>query len=285
MISLSMFDILAKINERPKLYGHYTTPLLWNDKHISKKMLDFHLNDQIDLASRNKAFIDQSVDWMVSRFNLGPKTKVCDFGCGPGLYTTSFAKQGAQVTGIDLSERSIQYAQNTAQQEQLKIDYVLQNYLQFSTTQKFHLITMIFLDFCVLSPEQRKIILHQFYQLLEPEGAILLDVCSLNTFSTLNEKRTYEHAAQDGFWSAQPYYAFINSYRYEQEKVFLDKYTIFEEKRTWEILNWLQCFDIDQIKQEFQENGLQIVEYYANVAGEPYHSEALEIAVIAKKLA
>ncbi len=80
-----MFEELQKINKRPRPYEFYTTPLLWNDKHISKKMLEFHLDETADPASRNKAFTDKSADWIVSQFNVGAGTKICDFGCDPGL--------------------------------------------------------------------------------------------------------------------------------------------------------------------------------------------------------
>ncbi|EDN71815.1 conserved hypothetical protein [Beggiatoa sp. SS] len=100
-----MFAELKKINQRPKPYEVYTAETLWTDEHTSKQMLEMHLNQSVDMASRNKVFIQLSVDWMVSRFNIGSGTRICDFGCGPGLYTTSFAKKGAAVTGIDFSNK------------------------------------------------------------------------------------------------------------------------------------------------------------------------------------
>ena len=77
-------------------------------------MLEFHLNESIDVSSRNKDFIDRSIDWVLSHFRAGVNTRIADFGCGPGLYTTALAKKGADVTGIDFSERSIRYAKEIA---------------------------------------------------------------------------------------------------------------------------------------------------------------------------
>ncbi|MDH4034074.1 MAG: methyltransferase domain-containing protein, partial [candidate division Zixibacteria bacterium] len=136
-----MYELLKRINTRPEVWGAYTAETLWNDKHISGKMLEFHLNEKVEPASRNKAFLDKSVAWMINRFDIGHGTKVCDFGCGPGLYTTPLAEQGAKVTGVDFSERSIQYAQDIARRKKLDIDYVLQNYLDFTTEHRFDLIS------------------------------------------------------------------------------------------------------------------------------------------------
>ena len=105
-----MFDKLEEINSRPTPFKFYTAEELWTDKHTSMKMLEYHLNESVDLSSRNKDFIAHSVKWIVSHFGIDANTSIADFGCGPGLYTTLFAENDADVTGIDFSSRSIQYA-------------------------------------------------------------------------------------------------------------------------------------------------------------------------------
>ncbi len=128
-----MFNELKKINERPEPFEFITTEVLWNDPHISKQMLETHLKEDVDLASRRMTFIEKSVAWIVHRFAVSEGTRVCDFGCGPGLYTIRLAETGAKVTGLDFSERSIAYARNAAQEKGLAIDYVLTNYLDYET--------------------------------------------------------------------------------------------------------------------------------------------------------
>ncbi|MFA7178236.1 MAG: class I SAM-dependent methyltransferase, partial [Smithellaceae bacterium] len=138
-----MFDRLEKINTRPAPFRFYTAADLWADDHTSRQMLRFHLDEKIDVSSRNTAFIDRSVDWMASRFDIGAGKKIADFGCGPGLYAVSLARKHAAVTGIDFSKRSIQYARESAAGGKLPIDFIHQNYLDFETDDRFHLILMI----------------------------------------------------------------------------------------------------------------------------------------------
>ena len=268
---------------RPEAFQFYTAEELWNDEYISKQMLQYHLNESVDLSSRKVEFINRSTQWIASHFGVGPKTAIADFGCGPGLYTTRYAREGADVTGIDFSENSIRYAKETAAKEKLNINYVAENYLEFDTEKRFDLITMIMCDFCALSPEQRKTLLNKFGKLLKSGGSILLDVYSLVGFDQKEESSTYEHNILDGFWSDQDYYGALDSFKYDKEKVTLDRWTIYEKARTRTIYNWLQCFSRDSIAAEFAENGFEIEEYFSNVAGEPFDPESSEFAIVVRK--
>ena len=278
-----MYIELEKINARPEPFEYYTAGDLWTDEHTSQKMLAFHLDEEIDASSRNIAFIDRSVDWIASHFNIGSETKIADFGCGPGLYTTRLAKRQADVIGIDFSKRSLQYAQEVANNEKLCIHYINESYLDFETENRFHLILMIMCDFCALSPSQRKKILNTFYTILDPRGSILLDVYSLTAFDQREETATYEVNLLDGFWSPNKYYGFLNIFKYQKEKVVLDKYSIIEAGRTRTVYNWLQYFSPEALKREFEECGFAIEDFYSDVAGSPFSSESKEFAVVAKK--
>lgn len=278
-----MFEELEKINNRPKPFEFYTASDLWTDEYTSKQMLSFHLNQEVDLSSRNTAFIDRSVKWIASHFNIGAETKIADFGCGPGLYTTRLAKMSVAVTGIDFSKSSIQYAQEVATQEGLSIHYENQNYLEFETDTRFHLILMIMCDFCALSPSQRKQMLTKFYKLLEPGGFILLDVYSLQAFEQREETAVYEANLLNGFWSPNKYYGFLNTFKYEREKIVLDKYTLIEASRTRVVYNWLQFFSPETLEQEFEECGFTMNKFYADVAGTAFDSQMSEFAIVAQK--
>ncbi len=278
-----MFESLEKINTRPKAFEFYTASDLWTDDHTSKQMISFHLNKEIDVASRHEAFIERSVEWITSHFNVGAGTKIADFGCGPGLYAARLAKIQAYVTGIDFSNRSIQYAQEVANREGLSIHYVTENYLDYETDDRFHLILMIMCDFCALSPTQRKKMLGKFQTFLEPGGSVLLDVYSLNAFEQREEIAKYETNLLNGFWSLKKYYGFLNTFKYEKEKVVLDKYTLIEADCTRTVYNWLQHFSSEALKREFVECGFTVDELYSDVAGTPFDSKTNEFAVVAKK--
>jgi 2-polyprenyl-3-methyl-5-hydroxy-6-metoxy-1,4-benzoquinol methylase len=274
---------LQEINRRPAPFERYTAADLWTDEHTSSGMLNSHLNGSIDVASRNTVFLDRSAAWIVCRFELGPSKSVADFGCGPGLYATRLARSGADVTGIDFSERSLRYARESARADGFSIDYVCANYLDFESDKRFDLATLIMCDYCALSPDQRRALLDKFRAHLKPRGAVLLDVYSLHAFDARKERATYAPNLMDGFWSPAPYFGFLNTFKYEAAKVVLDKYTIVEEERVRVVYNWLQYFAVGTLKAEIEGRGFVVDEVLGDVAGAAFDPAAHELAIIARR--
>ena len=139
-------------------------------------------------------------------------------------------------------------------------------------------------DYCALSPIQRRKLLSKFHTLLKPGGFILFDAYSLKAFEQRKETAVYEQNLLNGFWSPNKYYGFLNTFKYDDDKVVLDKYTIIEANRTRTIYNWLQYFDPQSLEREFTDSGLKVESLYSDVAGSPFDSESQEFAVTAYKI-
>ncbi len=276
----NIFDILKQADKRPESFAYYTVEQLWNDEYISGQMLKYHLDPTIDLASRKPEFINKSAAWIEKQFGLTGR-KVADFGCGPGLYASKLAERGAKITGIDISRRSIEFARNKAEDKNLDINYVNCNYLDFESDQKFDLIIMIFCDFCVLSPVQRQKLLVKFKNLLNDNGHILLDVVATPLFNELEESTEFEFNMMHNFWSADDYYCLKKVFLYPDQRVALDKYTIFEKNRIRKIYNWMQFYDKESISAEFNKAGLIVHEFAGNVCGDSFEASSQQFAIIA----
>ncbi len=112
----------------------------------------------------------------------------------------------------------------------------------------------------------------------------MLDVYSVNSFNQKEESATYELNQLNGFWSPEDYYCFVNTFKYDKEKVTLDKYTIIEESQTRIVYNWLQYFNKESLSEEFIMNDFKIEKFYSNVAGESFDPKATEFALVARKI-
>lgn len=279
-----MFSFLKKITERPAPYASYTAEALWNDPYISKQMLKCHLDPSSDLASRNIKFVEASAAFLQSRFNLGHGKTVIDFGCGPGLYTTRFARMGCKVTGIDFSINSIEYARNEADKLGLDVTYLHLNYLDYRAAETHDLATMIFCDYCVLSEKQRKKLLKIMKDSITNYGYIFMDICSEHMYEMIEEGTCLQRVDKEGFWSAKPHYEFRTTFKYDEYRVSLEKFTIVEEKGSFEIFNWLKYFTPEELTQEFEDSGLEVSEIYMNFGGTSCIDESEVMAVVAHKV-
>ena len=280
---MTMFTQFAEIVLRPRPFEHDTTHRLWTDPHLSKGMLEAHLDQSHEAASHRTDFISTGVAWMASRFGISEGTKVCDFGCGPGLWTTQFAEAGATVTGVDFSERSLRHARELAANRNLQIEYVLQDYRQFCPQDEYDFITMIHGDFSVFSPGQTETMLGIFRSALSSNGKLVFEINSPEHFRAASEKTTYAYYPAGGYWSPGPHHLFISTFKYEQEMVVCDKYTVFDEDRELEIFVWLQCYDVESLGAITRKHGLRIEEWFSDVTGAPASLKSKMITIVASK--
>ena len=278
-----LFSTLESISRKPPVFSVYTARELWTDDHTSAQMLAYHLNGDIDVSSRRTSFIERSVRWMNERFGLSQGRRVVDFGCGPGLYTSRFAELGADVVGVDFSARSIEYARACARANGLEIEYVEADYLEVQLEGSFDLVTLIMCDYCALSPAQRHSLLRKFAGLLSDRGRIVLDVYSLTAYAEKQVGLTCEKNQLHGFWSPDDYFGFVASFKYDDDKVSLDKYTVVEAHRQREIYNWLQYYTPESLGREVAAAGLEVEERLGDVAGGAYDHNATEFAVVLKQ--
>ena len=68
------------------------------------------------------------------------KLKILDIGCGGGLLSEPMSRLGAEVIGIDASERNIKTAQAHIRKSNLKINYICASPENFKTTKKFDVV-------------------------------------------------------------------------------------------------------------------------------------------------
>ncbi|PIR32086.1 MAG: bifunctional 3-demethylubiquinol 3-O-methyltransferase/2-polyprenyl-6-hydroxyphenol methylase [Alphaproteobacteria bacterium CG11_big_fil_rev_8_21_14_0_20_44_7] len=91
----------------------------WDEKG---KFRPLHLLNPL----RIKYIRDNAIAHFKLKDNLQPLKglKILDIGCGGGLLSVPMARLGADVTGVDASEKNIKVAQTYADREDIKINFV-----------------------------------------------------------------------------------------------------------------------------------------------------------------
>ena len=85
-------------------------------------------------------------DNIIKNFNLKNKNRpladinILDIGCGGGLLSEPMSRMGADVTGIDASDKNIQIAKLHSKKNKLKINYLCSSPEKLKTKEKFDVI-------------------------------------------------------------------------------------------------------------------------------------------------
>jgi SAM-dependent methyltransferase len=257
--------------------------LFWDDPHISAQMLEAHLNPEVEAASRKPETIDRSVKWLIETLGLNPGESILDLGCGPGLYASRFAQLGLQVTGVDYSHRSIEHANNYAQEHNLDIRYRYQNYLELEDENQYRAAFLIYGDFCPLSPEQRSRLLRNVHRALQPGGKFVLDV------STRAQRKRYGvkngwYALESGVWKPGPHLVLEEGFDYPEQSIWLDQYNVIEPDGKVSVYrNWFQDYTPETITDELSQAGFSVMSLWGDLTGFPYSPDSEWIGVITQK--
>jgi SAM-dependent methyltransferase len=260
-----MFNELKKHVIKPPLYSQSTNKF-WDDEHISKGMLEAHLNPNWDAATRKPEFLDKSVSW-ISKIAPPPQyNSLLDLGCGPGLYAERFNAAGYAVTGVDFSKRSIAYAKEQASLNKSNIDYHYQNYLTIDYLEQFDVITLIYCDYAALSITDRLILLKKVYQALRPNGKFIFDV--FTPLMRKDESRSWYYCEENGFFSEKPHICLESVYQYDDaDSTELRQFIVITEDNVDCYNIWDHFFTKEVLQSEIQTVGFSKFEFYGDVAG------------------
>lgn len=281
----SITQIISQLIELQQAPEPFTPgeALFWDDPHISAQMLQAHLNPDLDAASRRFETIDRSVKWLIGMLALESGDSVLDLGCGPGLYASRLARAGLRVTGVDYSLRSIEYASNCARDNDLKITYRYQNYLELEDKNQYDVALLIYGDFCPLNPEQRTKLLQNIHRALKPNGKFVLDVSTRECRRKYGIKNGWQ-AMHSGFWKPGPHLLLEEGFDYPELSIWLDQYTVIEANGSLSVYrNWFQDYTPETITAELLQGGFAVESFWSDLIGQPYAPDSEWIGLITYK--
>jgi SAM-dependent methyltransferase len=277
------FKLLYEYAQKPVLFAK-STASLWDDEHISKGMLEAHLNPDIEAASRKHNFIDNSVDWIIKFTKIKTGDSILDLGCGPGLYTERFSKHKFKITGVDFSRRSIEYARQQALKTKLDINYIYQNYLTINFLNRYDLVILIYCDLGVFSDEELDMVLKKVYTSLKPGGYFVFDLFTPVKYMQYKDNcNTWEYQ-ESGYWRPYPFVNLYSQYIYPENNTFLEQYVVMDNLENIEVYrNWNHCYSKADIEKVITNIGFKELGYFSNVAGKEFSESSETICVVAKK--
>jgi len=276
----------------PSIFSHASKPPLfepgeskfWDDPHISKSMLEAHLDQTHEGASRKTAEIEKTVSHLTSSGFLKTGDRVLDLGCGPGLYSSRLCRKGMRVTGIDISRSSIDYARTQAEKEQLDIDYVCTDFFDIEYKENFDVVLQVYGEICTFSEEKRDMLLNLIRRALKDGGIFIFDV-STRALRMREGLKNRWYASEGGFWRPGKHLVLEEGFDYPENDTWLNQYIIADEDgavKTYRL--WLHDYSLETISLVLEKSGFKVEQVWNSLSGEPYRKGGDWIAIAARKV-
>lgn len=274
---------LINLSQKPKLFER-SGQKFWDDPHISKKMLEIHIDPEFDAASRSYEFIDESIGWLNSDIFTEKDQEILDLGCGPGFYTKGLAREGYAVTGIDLSERSIEYAKAQVKKEELNVEYKVQNFLTLDYEEEFDVVLLFYCELGALTNEERDKLFKVINKALKPGGKFIFDVFTAQNRDEDDLGKNWD-VTKKGFWDEKPYLSLTETFFYPEADTYLNQTIIVNEDEEISLYRIFEHFyNKETISEELEQFGFINHAFYSDLTGKKYTSKSKTLAVVTEKL-
>ncbi len=259
----------------------------WNDPDFSTRMLDEHLSQNHDAASRRFEIIDKHVEWIHDQVLGGNPARILDLGCGPGLYTHRLAKLGHRCVGIDFSPASIAYAKEQAEEVGLECTYLHQDIRTADYGGEYGLVTSIFGEFNVFRPGEARAILEKACRALSPGGLLLFEPHTFDAVVKLGEQPSSWSLTEKGLFSAQPHLYLQENFWDAENNVTIQRYYIIDAV-SGEVTRYsssMQAYTDEEYRSLLAECGFGNVEFYPSLGGSGgnFPSDGYLMAILAQK--
>lgn len=205
--------------------GQYKIP--WDDPDFSRRMLQEHLSQDHDLASRRSEYIERQVAWLQRHLLAGGRRRILDLGCGPGFYLERLSRRGHTCVGIDFSPASVAYARERLQGDS---EVTLGDIRSVEFPAAFDVVMMIYGEFNVFSPGESDSVLRKMYDSLVSGGTLAIEVQIEEAVRKTGQAEKTWYSAERGLFSDEPHLCLIENYWIEQEAAALQCFFVIDVK-------------------------------------------------------
>ncbi len=257
----------------------------WHEPGFSRRMLEEHLSQKHDLASRRLERVDRQVSWIDGEILSHRPSRILDLGCGPGLYAERLSRLGHQCVGIDYSPASIEYARERARRDQLDCSYLEQDIRTAPYGEGFDLVTLIFGEFNVFSPSDARSILERAHAALSDRGRLLLEVHTLSVVREIGEQAPSWYTADPGLFSDRPHLCLRESSWDPSQRTTTERYFIVDAQTGVATQHGatMQGYSDSEYESLLRDCGFAGVDFRPSLSRDPEDTDDRLMAILASR--
>jgi SAM-dependent methyltransferase len=276
-------EVVRRPDPEAHFHGAYKIP--WHERAFSKRLLDEHLDQTHDAASRPFEIIDQHVDFIHKTILKSRPARILDLCCGPGFYTSRLAARGHSCTGIDFAPTSLAYATAEAEDRSLDCTYRHGDVRTADYGANSGLAMMIIGEFTAFAPFEAQQILAKMHAALRPGGTILLEPQRFDSLQRLGAEANFWTRHNAGLFSDRPHLYLEEHFWDEAKHVTTDRYYIIDAAtaEATEFVNTRQAYTHTEINALLTTAGFTGIKFHASLTGSEEGEDEDCFAIVAKK--
>lgn len=276
---MSVVDALAAAARRPEPFEASDAPF-WTDPYIAEQLLQAHLDQHTDAASRTAPELDACVKALHGWGYVGPGRAVLDLGCGPGLLAERLAATGAQVTGVDLSSSSLAYARRVAARRGLPITYREQDFRDLDDRGRYDLVVQSYGELGTLDDPSLAAVLQGVRRALVPGGVFVFDVTTPAAAPDHRDPSWF--IGRGGLWRAGEHLVLRDGLDYP-EHLHCDRYVVLDADGVVTYRLWKRSYTAAGLAALLAAAGFAVDRIHGSLSGTPYDDTSPWLAVVARR--
>jgi SAM-dependent methyltransferase len=209
---------------------------------------------------------------LIAYFKANTHNKIIDLACGKGRHAIYLNSLGYDVTGIDLSEKSIDEAKKF---ENERLHFEVQDLRDLPYQNQFDIALNLFTSFGYFASKQEDlVVIENICRILKPNGYILIDF--------MNAEMVIQNLVPSESKT-------ICNIRFDIHKEVINDFIhkrihFYDQHHEYEFTEKVQALTIDDFEEMLSAKGFEIVKLFGNYALEEYkRGNSERLIIVAKK--
>jgi len=224
---------------------------------------------------RNEADAEDHIKLILDNVSIPGDARILDMACGSGRHAILLARKKYNVTAVDLSENLLSIAKQTAEEDNLTINFVHLDIRNFSSIIIYDLILNLFTSFGYFETDEENFsILKKAYDLLKINGYFVLDF--FNSEFLINNLVEFSKEVIDN--------GVIFQQRSIKDSRIVKKILIDKKDEPSEYEESVRMFSKDELTNELTNIGFDIYRTFGDFFGNGFnHHSSPRLILICKK--
>jgi SAM-dependent methyltransferase len=194
------------------------------------------------------------IDNLIKRLNLVTPSKLIDIACGKGRHATYFNTKGFDVTGVDLSQNSIEHAIRQSIKKK-NLTFKVHDMRELYKANHFDVATNLFTSFGYFEDEtdEQKAI-NSISQSLKANGLLIIDFMNVNKVVdnlVVKEQKIIQSIT-------------FNIKRKVEDHYIIKDIEILDSNKKYEFQEKVKALNLDRFTTFVNEAGLKIIDIFGN---------------------